>query len=434
MHRLLALWVNLRSSLWFLPSLIVMSAIALALGLVEIGRMFPLLAQDKLPAAFGFSAQGSRAMLSAIASSMITVAGVVFSITIVALSLASQQYSPRVLRHFMRDRGNQSVLGVFVGIFAYCLVVLPGIRGGEENGHVPAIAVAVGVALALVGVVYLIYFIHHVATSIQASSIVTTIAAETHHAISELFPHTLGEEAESEPRELRSVTWHPIAASTSGELQIVNESALLKAAVAHDLLLKLDYCVGDFVLSGTPIASTNRPLDPKGDEATAIAASFTIDHTRTIEQDPAFGIRQIVDVALRALSPAMNDTTTAILCLNVLTDLLRHAATRQAESPFRVHDGKLRVVAKRATFETFVQLSFNQIRENGGRNVALLQRILWALEAIAAVTRAPNRRHALARSADALADAAVCELRDSEWRREMVARARQLSLACGRNA
>jgi uncharacterized membrane protein len=166
------LWTGLRASLWFIPSLIVATAITLALLAVEADahvnnaellRSFPRL--------FGGGAEGSRAMLSTIAGSIMTVAGVSFSITIATLAQASSQYTPRILRNFMSDRANQVVLGVFVGIFAYCLVVLRTIRGSNGVVFVPSIAVLLSVALALVGVAFFIFFIHHTAKSLQASKI-----------------------------------------------------------------------------------------------------------------------------------------------------------------------------------------------------------------------------------------------------------------------
>lgn len=409
MHRLAAFWVSLRSSLWFVPTILVLGAIALGLGLAELGRMYP---QDSLPRFFGFSAEGSRAMLSAIASSMITVAGVAFSVTIVALSLASSQYSPRVLRHFMRDRGNQVVLGIFVGVFAYCLVVLPLVRGGEEDGFVPAIAVAFGVVLALVGVGCLIYFIHHVANAIQASSIVAVIAAETHHAIGELFPKDVGEEAAPEEAGLREGWWQPVAAPASGMLQLVNEGALLAAAVNHDCVIRMEYRIGEFVVAGTPLVSIQRDGPLPDQLETAVRAAFTINRSRTVEQDAAFGIRQIVDVALRALSPSLNDTTTAVLCINYLTDLLRHAAARHPESRCRQHDGRLRVIALRPDFDEHLRLAFTEIRDSAGANAVILERLLWACERIGEAAQTPERRTALSKIAAELGEAAAREIVD----------------------
>jgi len=164
-------WLQeMRASFWFVPAVIVLGAVGLAAAVIGVDANVKLRFVEAWPLLFGAGAAGSRGLLTAVASSMITVAGVVFSITIVALSLTSSQYTSRVLRNFMRDRINQVVLGVFVGIFAYCLVVLRTIRGGDEGAFVPSFAVLGGLLLAFVGIGFLIYFIHHIALSIQASS------------------------------------------------------------------------------------------------------------------------------------------------------------------------------------------------------------------------------------------------------------------------
>lgn len=198
MLRLKSLLGELRSSLWFVPTLMVVGAGALAVGLIEVDARLNRELLTNFPRLFGAGAEGSRGMLSSIAGSMITVAGVTFSITIVALSLASSQYTPRILRNFMRDRANQTVLGVFVGIFTYCLIVLRTIRGGDENLFVPSLSVVVGVILAVVGIGFLIFFIHHIAASIQASNIIASVAEETIKTIDKLFPQELGEEGGDE--------------------------------------------------------------------------------------------------------------------------------------------------------------------------------------------------------------------------------------------
>jgi uncharacterized membrane protein len=184
----------MRASLWFVPTVVVVVSVAVALGLIEASGLLDDEMVERWPRVFGSGAEGSRAMLGAIATSMITVAGVVFSITIVALSMSAAQYSPRVLRNFMSDHPTQLVLGVFVGCFAYCLVVLRTIREDDDLGDfTPTLAVLGGMAYALVGIAFLIYFIHHVAQSIQASFIAARIADEVDHAVEHMFPDDIGQ-------------------------------------------------------------------------------------------------------------------------------------------------------------------------------------------------------------------------------------------------
>lgn len=181
-------WEQIRASFWLVPTVIVLGAVGLATGLIALAVGSDVDFEKQWPLLFGTGAAGSRGLLTAVASSMITVAGVVFSITIVALSLTSSQYTSRVLRNFMRDRMNQAVLGVFLGVFAYCLVVLRTIRDGEEGAFVPSLAVLGGLVLAFVGTAFLIYFIHHIAMSIQASTLIAAAAEETVAAVDRFFP------------------------------------------------------------------------------------------------------------------------------------------------------------------------------------------------------------------------------------------------------
>ena len=184
-------WQSTRSSFWFVPALLVLGAIALASALIFVDATGDPQVLRRLPMLFGAGAAGARGLLSVVAGSMITVAGTVFSITLVALSLTSSQYTSRVLRNFMSDRINQVVLGVFVGIFAYCLIVLRTIRAGDEGPFVPSLAVLGALILAVLGIAFLIYFIHHIAIAIQASSIIAAAAAETLATINRLFPEEL---------------------------------------------------------------------------------------------------------------------------------------------------------------------------------------------------------------------------------------------------
>jgi len=233
-------WQETRTSFWFVPTVIVLGAVGLATGLISLDANVELHVDKRWPLLFGAGAAGARGLLTAVASSMITVAGVVFSITIVALSLTSSQYTSRVLRNFMRDRMNQIVLGVFVGVFAYCLVVLRTIRGGDEVAFVPLLAVLGGLALAFVGIAFLIFFIHHISISIQASSIIAAAAEETIAAVDHLFPHELGDNANANDDEVDSPaaspetqTWTAIGARKTGYIESIDGDALLALARKH---------------------------------------------------------------------------------------------------------------------------------------------------------------------------------------------------------
>lgn len=287
----------------------IVGATALGLGLVEIDANLNRAGlQKRWPWLFGAGAAGARGMLETIAGSMITIAGVAFSITIVALTLASSQYTSHILRNFMRDRTNQVVLGAFVGIFIYCLVVLRTIRGGDEGAFVPPVAVLVAVVLAFVGIACLIFFIHHIASGIQAETIIKAAADETIEAVDRLFPKEMGEEVDADQgtgAPTDESRWHPVVALRTGFIQGVDGEALLDAARQYRTVIRMERGVGEFVVEGAPLVSIVDAVSATDEELTdCIAETFTIDHQRTMLQDAGFGVRQIVDVALKALSPA----------------------------------------------------------------------------------------------------------------------------------
>ena len=407
-HRLRALWLALQGSLWFVPTLIVAAGVALALALIEAQLLIEFELGSMWPRLFGAGAEGSRGMLSAIATSMITVAGVVFSITIVALSLAASQYSPRVLRHFMADRTTQVVLGAFVAIFVYCLIVLRTIRspGEEGGGYVPSLAVFGGVVMALIGVALLITFIHHVATSIQVSAIVHRIADETRAAIDRLYPQPIGEPGPAdgrEPPEPLPPKRATVPAPATGNIVSVDAQALLDAAVEHDVVLRIVPCIGDFIVDGEPLVDVcTAKGEPPAELHGTLAALFTIERQRTIHQDAPYGVQQLVDLALKALSPGVHDPTTAVACIDQIGALLLQLTRRHIEGPWRCVDGRLRVVAPGPDYDHFVALAFDAIADHAADHVEVLDRLLRTLQRIAVAAQDPGRRAVLVRHLDAV--------------------------------
>lgn len=411
MNKLKQLWTILLASFWFLPALIVTFSTALALGLIEADSSGSQDWMDKWPRLFGTSAAGARGMLATIAGSMTTVVGVTFSMTLVALTLASSQYTSRVLRNFMSDRVTQVVLGIFAGIFTYCLIVLRTIRGSDEGGFVPSLSVAFSVVLAIGGIGTLIFFIHHIASSIQASSIVASVAKETLEAIERLFPEKLGSdpmEDDADPfvSPLQTQTWQTVTATRNGYLQSVNNTALMRLANKHKTIVRMDCGIGDFVVQNTPLASLSLESPPDEEISTALRSAYSIDRYRTVHQDCAFGIRQLVDMALRALSPGVNDTTTAVMCVDYLTVILAQLASKKFPSLHRFEGGELRMISTGRTFSSLLAESFDQIRGSAEGNVAILLRMLGALETTASQTNSLSRQRELREHAEHIAELA----------------------------
>ena len=400
MNKFKQLWSNLRSSFWFMPSLIVLLSVAFAVVMIEADSAGSDQWLAQWPRLFGAGAQGARGMMSTIAGSMMTVVGVTFSMILVVLALASSQYTSRILRNFMRSRVTQVVLGIFAGIFTYCLIVLRTIRGGDEGAFVPNLAVFFGFVLALGGVGALMFFIHHIASSIQASSIIASVAEETIAVIDRLFPEKLGQGPGEDDdgqtlRPLSERNWHAVPAPQSGYIQSVNSAALLRLARERKTIVRMEHSIGDFVVRNTTLASLALEDPPDQETIASLQETFSISSYRTVEQDAAFGIRQIVDVALKALSPGINDTTTAVMCVDYLTAIMAQLAPRQIPSSRRYEEGELRVIAKGPNFESLLAESFDQIRGNAIGNVAIMLRMLGALQTIASRTNSPSRRRVL---------------------------------------
>jgi len=400
MNKLKYFWSNLRSSFWVVPSLIVLVSIAFALVMIEADSAGIHRWLARWPRMFGAGADGARGMMSTIAGSMMSVVGVMFSIILVVLALVSSQYTSRILRNFMRSRVTQVVIGIFAGIFTYCLIVLRTIRGGDEGAFVPSLAVFFGFVLALGGVGALMFFIHHIASSIQASSIIASAAQETIAAIDRLFPEKLGQgpaedDDDQTQRPLPERNWRAVPARQSGYIQNVDNAALLRLARDRKTIVRMEYGIGDFVVRNTPLASLALQYPPDQETIAALQDTFGISSHRTVEQDAAFGIRQIVDMALKALSPGINDTTTAVMCVDYLTAIMAKLAPRQIPSSRRYEEGDLRVIAKGPNFESLLAEAFDQIRCNAIGNVAIMSRMLGALQTIASMTDSPSRRRAL---------------------------------------
>lgn len=427
---------SLLSTLWFLPTLSTIVAAGAALGLVQLDQYVEPEAVGIAWLVFGGGPDGARGVLSAVASSVMTVAGVTFSITVLTLSLASQQFTPRVLRQFTSDRGNQAVLGVFLGTYVYCLLVLRTIRADGFGEFVPHFAVTGAVVLALASLGILLYFIHHVSTAIQVDTVLQNITEETHLAIRRLFPDPLGQSAtQEEGIDLKSEgvpqghpdVGQPLIAPAEGYLQGVNEDRLMQIARQERLVLRLEYRIGEFVHRQTPIATIFRedPLPTNG--VGALQSSFTQGRNRTVSQDPEFGVVQIVDIALKALSPGINDPTTAVSCLDYLTGILQHMGTRAVPSPLRrSKDGEVRVIARGTDFHRMSDLAFRQILRYGASDASVCAALLRCVEQVGVTTVDPEQRQALRKHAQRIASAAERELSDPEDQAEIASRAKEV--------
>jgi uncharacterized membrane protein len=384
------LWDSLHSSYWFIPMLMAIGAVVLAFTLVSLDRAGKAGPIEQLGWVYAGGPDGARAVLSAVAGSLATVTATAFSITIVALQLAASNFGPRLLRNFMQDTGNQLVLGTFIATFIYCLLVLRTIHGEDYNLFVPQLSVTVGIVLAITSIGVLIYFIHHASTIIQASHIITEVSHDFDQAIDRLFPEEIGQGISESQRPIGEIPEQfeqeagAIRVTDAGYLQMIDDDTLMKLASHHDLLIRLQARPGQFLVKGNELVKVYPRERVDRSLADHIKKSFILGRERTEQQDIEFPINQLVEIALRAISPAVNDPFTAIRCIDRLSAGLSSLAQRQFPSPYRYDQAQnLRVIAQVVTFERLVDQAFNPIRQYAQSDSAVTIRLLVAITRIA---------------------------------------------------
>lgn len=395
-------WESVRESYWFLPMLMTAASAALALGVVEIDRNISGTWAQRLDWIRDAGPDGTRAVLAAIAGSMITVTGVVFSVTIVALTLASSQFGPRLLRNFLRDRGNQLTLGVLVATFLYSLLVL---RAVGPEGSVPHLATAIAVLLSIASLFVLIYFIHHAATSIQASSIIAAVACEIDEKIPTLFPERVGDDAPNGPEleaALRALDADGVDVESEGDgyIRLLDPGALMSLACERDLLIRVHRRPGDFVAVGACLARIGPRSRSTEPVQQAIRAAFVLGSHRTPVQDLGFLTDQLTEMAVRALSPGVNDPKTAVACVHRLGALIGALSERAMPSAGRVDENeRLRVVVPPTRFDEVVARCLDPIRHHGASNTEVVECVLTSLGEVSRRSLSAERRQVIAEHA-----------------------------------
>ena len=383
-----ALWEYVRGSLWVLPTMSVLAALAAGslLSLVRVGPRSPL--------AFQGTSDDARTLLIGIAGTMVTVIALLLGLTVVALQLSSTQYSPRLLRNFLRDRPNQVVLSVFVATFAYSAAGLytVGVSGGSRTATFPRLAVSGALVLLFVSLGLLVFFADHLVHSIQVDAIMRVVERGTLAVIGDgLF--TGGQDAPDVPG------WAvPVTSPRSGYVQAVRPGRLL-AQAGRGVCLRLRPRVGEHVVAGTTLAWiwAASPSDPAPDPrafAPVLDAGVRIGFERTLEQDAALGIRQLVDIACKALSPAVNDPYTAVQAVDHLSVIFCALATRPLGNHIIRGDAGAAVIIPGRRFPDYLAVMCGLIRRYGAREPTIADALLRLLGNCAAVARDDPERAA----------------------------------------
>lgn len=404
MKKLRVLWSYLLSNFWFVPLLTLALFIVLSFVALWLDEFFHPKLFQRWTVVFGLGTGGARGMLSTIANSMMSIVGITFSITIVILSLVSSQYTSRTLSTFMRSHFTQFVLGSFIGIYTYCLIILKSVSDGSNDVILPHISTSIAMILALFGAVILVFFIHHIASSIQVSRIIREIGSDAIQSMDVLFPEKLGEAASPEETYVLPDTWRVVSAPKSGYLKTVDEQALERIAKKKNLLMKIEPRIGDFIVQQTPIVNIAFLHEFDEELLNDVRSAFVIGAQRSIEQDLAFGIRQLVDIALKALSPGVNDTTTAVMCVDYLTAILVRLVTREIPSNFRLVEGSLRVITNNRDFSELLALAIDQIYACALGNAAVQLALLRLIERVISQTENEVRRADLRQALDRICE------------------------------
>ena len=390
----------LRTSLWYVPALEVGAAIVLFAGTLAADRA-AYHGDFALPGwVISGSADAARQILTTIAAALITVVGVVFSIILVTLSLASTQFGPRMLRNFIRDRGTQLTLGTFVATFVYAVLVLASIGVGSHGDFVPHISVTVTLGLMVVDLAVLIYFIHHTAVSIQLPQVIASIAADLAEAITvqgsgNAEPHPKTGPTAVELVARAEANGAVLFAPASGYVQFIKTRDLVRLATEADAVINLEHRPGHFIVRGHRFA-TVWPPEAAPLVRQALGRAHLVGPYRTLSQDVSFGIDQLVEIALRALSAAVNDTFTALTCIDWLGENLCQIVAQW--HPARVHRderGFIRVIAAEPSYDRLVQRSFEKLRQSSPGQPAVMIRMLDALARIMAETTTDGQRRVL---------------------------------------
>lgn len=426
-------WADLLSGFWFRPAIIVLGFTVLALVVLAIDRR---LGAGSLGIAFGGDASAARTILQTVASSLITVAGLSLTITIVTLQLVSSQFSPRAVRGLLGHNVNQIATGSFVGIFVYCLMVLRAVRDTPQDGDggfVPGLSVTLAIGLGILGLGLLITFIHNISQSIQVANISARIAQETLRVLESLYPERFAEalaDRDSEPtvRRWRRDPCTSVFPDRPGYVQRIDVDALLEGFADRERLL-VRCRPGDFVTEAHPLIEVWPPLDDRR-ARDIVHGAVNVASARDLSQDSAYGFQQLADIALRALSPSMNDPTTALNCISYLGACLERLTGRAIPAEIRHDpDRKLDAVVRRVSFDEYLA-PFIELGRFAGTNARVVCGLVDALSGpmeIADRIGASERSQALRTAAEAIAERGILDAATEPDRDDIRARLARLA-------
>ena len=405
----IGLYRRVTSGLWFTPALYVLGGVLLVSLVVEIGPYLPASVLRPFPASEPATVKNALQLL---ASSTLTVATVTFSILMVVLTMTASNFSPRALSGFMRDRVDQNTLGMFLGAFAFGMGGILLLRPAYYDQRFLGLLLLITVIVAFFVLVALVYFIHHTATAVQITSLVVRLHGEADDAIVRFLKRAENEKDQPKvPAVLPSEPPGTVDAHSAGYIQVLDRDRVLGLAVAHDLVVCVLRHTGDFATRGIALCEV-WPADRLSAEvADGFRAAYAVGAQRTAESDPLLGMELLAEIAVRALSPGINDPNTAVNCLDYLGDLLvRIAGHELPRQEMRDDEGRLRVVVAAPDFRDFLERSLLGIACAGTGHVRVVLTLLGVLRDMASVTQDRVRCSIIEMAARGIADLALQEL------------------------
>jgi len=433
MKKLLFFWKELMATFWLVPVLIILLSIFLAIGFVFIDQIVTFSHEGLGRFFFVNSVDSARSILSTISGAMIGVAGTVFSVTLVALTLASSQLGPRLIKNFMYVRLNQVVLGSYISTYLYCLIVLNTLQDNDGFIFIPSLAILLAIIAAIANIVLLIVFIHQIATSMQADKVISGISAFIAKQVRVLFPEKMGGEPDTvddlQVNDLKSKYANAISVKSpkNGYLQYIDSESLLNVMKDFNTLLELNYRPGDYLIENSEIGKLYTNEKVEEDALEKILFQFVIGQTKTSQQDLEFPIHQMVEIAARALSPGVNDPYTAIACIDNLTATMCYLAQVQFPSKYRIDDkNELRVIADTIDFDGVLDAAFNQIRQFSAGNTAVIIRLMEVLLIIYEFTTKDRYKKAVVKHAKMTLNAGKESIKEKNDLEDLIERSKKI--------
>jgi uncharacterized membrane protein len=436
MKKLLFIWKELTASFWFVPVMIMLLSILMALGFVYTDQITTFSREGLGRFFFVNSLDSARSILTTISGAMIGVAGTVFSVTLVALTLASSQLGPRLIKNFMYVRLNQVVLGSYISTYLYCLIVLNAIQDNNGDTFIPVLSILVAIIAAILNIILLIVFIHNIAISIQADKVISDISAIISKQVKMLFPEKMGDEPDTEkdlPVDVIKSGYAntvSVKSAESGYLQYIDSDSLLDLMIKYNALFEVNYRPGDYIVGDIEIGKlyTNEKIEE--DKIKKILFQFFIGRIKTAQQDLKFSIFQMAEIAAHALSTGVNDPYTAIACIDNLTAPMCYLAQAKFPSKYRLDDKKeLRVIADTLEFESVLDASFNQIRQFSVGNTAVMIRLMEVLAIIYEFAKNERYKKAIIKHVKMTLNAGKESIKEKNDLEDLIEKSRKILIA-----